>query len=44
MKVFTLIFTLLATITLTGCQNTASGFTKDFSRNTAEVRKAINEN
>jgi predicted small secreted protein len=44
MRFFTLVFTLLATIMLTGCQNTATGLTKDFSRNTAEVRKAINEN
>jgi predicted small secreted protein len=29
---------------LTGCQGTAAGFTNDVSRNTAAVRKEINEN
>lgn len=29
---------------LTGCQSTASGFTNDVSRNTADVRREVNEN
>lgn len=45
MKIFTAIFIIITTaVLLTGCQNTATGFTNDFSRNTADVRKAINEN
>lgn len=45
MKVLTaLIGVLFSVAFLTGCQNTATGFTKDVSKNTAEVRKEINEN
>lgn len=45
MKLLTMIFTMITiTVVLAGCQNTASGFTNDVSKNTASIRKAINEN
>ncbi len=45
MKLLTMIFSMITiTVLLAGCQNTASGFTKDFSKNTADIRREINEN
>ena len=41
---FLLSFMLINVSLLTGCQGTASGFTNDVSRNTADVRREVNEN